>query len=196
MSRISTAVVLFLLTASITSAQPVWIHDPAHSQVTFSVSHLVIAEVTGQFNDFNVVLKQANNDDFVGSTLEATINTASIHTQNEGRDKHLRSDDFFNAEKFPMITYKSTSIERAGPGAYKITGDLTIRDITRPVILDAKYAGQVKDPWGNMKLGFKATASVNRFDYDLKWNKAIETGGLVAGNEVDITLLMELAQRK
>jgi len=196
MTKILTILITILLAVSVSSAQTVWVDDPAHSQVSFSVAHLVIAEVTGRFNDFTVTLQQTAKDDFAGSILEATIKTASVDTENEGRDKHLRSDDFFNAEKFPEITFKSTAIEKSGTDTYKVSGDLTIRDITKPVVFEARYTGQVKDPWGNQKIGFKATASVNRFDYGLKWDKAIETGGLVAGDVVDITLLMEMAQRK
>lgn len=178
-----------------TTAQPVWKHDAAHSQVKFSVSHLVIAEVTGTFNEFDVTLRQAGDGDFAGSQLEATIKTASIDTQNEMRDKHLRGDDFLNAEKFPELKFKSTGFEKTGEGTYKVPGMLTIRDVTKPVVLDVRYNGQVKDPWGNTKAGFKATTTINRFDYGVKWDKAIETGGLVAGNIVEITLLMELARQ-
>jgi len=196
MTKILTILSSILLAVSISSAQTVWVDDPAHSQVSFSVAHLVIAEVTGRFKEFTVTLQQTAKNDFAGSILEATIKTASVDTENEGRDKHLRSDDFFNAEKFPDITFKSTAIEKTGTDTYKVSGDLTIRDITKPVVFEARYTGQVKDPWGNQKIGFKATASVNRFDYGLKWDKAIETGGLVAGDVVNITLLMEMAQRK
>jgi polyisoprenoid-binding protein YceI len=174
----------------------VWKLDPAHSQVRFSVAHLVIAEVTGRFTDFSVNFEQKGKDDFAGSSLTATIKTASINTDNEGRDKHLRSDDFLNAEKFPAITFVSTSFEKTGKDSYKISGDLTIRDVTKPVTLDARFTGTVKDPWGNTKAGFKATTSVNRFDYGVKWSKGIEAGGLVAGETIDITLLMEFAQAK
>ncbi|MBP1691624.1 MAG: YceI family protein [Bacteroidetes bacterium] len=196
MTKILTILSTILLAVSISSAQTVWVDDPAHSQVSFSVAHLVIAEVTGRFKEFTVTLQQTAKNDFAGSILEASIKTASVDTENEGRDKHLRSDDFFNAEKFPEITFKSTAIEKTGTDTYKVSGDLTIRDITKPVVFEARYTGQVKDPWGNQKIGFKATASVNRFDYGLKWDKAIETGGLVAGDVVNITLLMEMAQRK
>jgi polyisoprenoid-binding protein YceI len=196
MTKILTILITILLAVSVSSAQTVWVDDPAHSQVSFSVAHLVIAEVTGRFKDFTVTLQQTAKDDFAGSILEATIKTASVDTENEGRDKHLRSDDFFNAEKFPEIMFKSTAIEKSGTDTYKVSGDLTIRDITKPVVFETRYTGQVKDPWGNLKIGFKATASVNRFDYGLKWDKALETGGLVAGDVVDITLLMEMAQRK
>lgn len=180
---------------SLTTAQTIWNSDLSHSRVDFSVSHLVIAEVTGRFTQFEVTLQQ-EKEDFSDSKLEATIKTASINTDSEGRDKHLRSDDFLNAEKFPDITFKSTSFVKTGKDTYKVTGDLTIRDVTKTVVLDTKYNGSVTDPRGNVKSAFKATSSVNRFDYGVKWNKAIETGGLVAGDTVTITLLVELGKQK
>lgn len=184
-----------LLGLSLTTAQTTWKSDLSHSRVDFSVSHLVIAEVTGRFTQFDVTLQQGK-DDFSDAKLEATIKTASINTDNENRDKHLRSDDFLNAEKFPEIKFKSTSFEKTGKDAYKITGDLTIRDVTKTVVLDAKYNGSVTDPWGSVKSAFKATTSVNRFDYGVKWNKMVEAGGLVAGDTVNITLLVELGKKK
>ncbi len=184
------------LTVTAATAQIVWKQDAAHSQVKFSVSHLVIAEVTGTFNDFDVTLTQKKSGDFAGSVLEATINTASVDTDNERRDKHLQSDDFLNAAKFPMISFKSTSFEKTGEGTYTISGSLTIRDVTKTVVLDVRYNGEVKDPWGNIKTGFKATTSIDRFDYGVRWNKAIEAGGLVAGNEIEITLLLELQKQE
>ncbi len=193
MRQILAAVFALLFTLSPAHAQRVWKTDLSHSQVKFSVTHLVIAEVTGKFNDFEVTLTQTGKDDFAGSSLEATITMASIDTDNETRDKHLRSDDFFNAETYPVMTFKSAKIEKTGEKTYKITGDLTIRDVTRTVVLDTRYMGEVKDPRGTMKSGFKATTSINRFDYGVKWDKKIEAGGLVVGETVDITLLMELA---
>ncbi len=178
-----------------TSPQTVWKVDQAHSRVDFSVAHLVIAEVTGRFTDFTVTLNQGN-DDFTGSELTAVIKTSSINTDNEGRDKHLRSDDFLNAEKYPEITFKSTSFEKTGDGKYRIAGNLTIRDVTKPVVLDAVYKGSVTDPWGNLKSAFKATTTIDRFDYGVKWNTAIDSGGLVAGKDISITLNIELAKQK
>ncbi len=172
-----------------------WKADRAHSQVKFSVSHMVVAEVTGRFKDFDVTLVQGA-DDFSGSTLEAVIKTGSVDTDNEMRDKHLRSDDFFNADKYPEITFKSTSFEKTGKDTYKVTGNLTIRDVTRQVVLDTKYNGSVTDPMGNTKAGFRATTTIDRFDYGVKWNRTIETGGLVAGKDIEITLLMELGKQK
>jgi polyisoprenoid-binding protein YceI len=189
---------LFLLAVS--SAAPAapsatWKQDRAHSQVQFSVTHLVVSEVTGAFKDFDVTLTQGK-DDFSGSSLEATIKTASISTDNDARDKHLRSEDFFNAEKYPAISFKSTSFEKTGDNSYKISGNLTIRDVTKPIVLDAKYQGQITDPWGNQKAGFKATGSINRLDFGVKWNKALEAGGLVVSDKVDLTFLMELQKQK
>ncbi len=180
---------------SLTTAQTTWKSDLSHSRVDFSVSHLVIAEVTGRFTQFEVTLQQ-EKEDFSDSKLEATIKTASINTDNEVRDKHLRSDDFLNAEKFPEIKFTSTSFVKTGKDTFTITGDLTIRDVTKSVVLDAKYNGSVTDPRENVKSAFKATTSVNRFDYGVKWNKAIETGGLVAGDIVTITLLAEMGRQK
>ena len=172
------------------SAQTTWIADKAHSQVTFSVTHLLITEVTGRFRDFDITFQNAN-DDFSEGSIDIRIGAASIDTDIEKRDNHLRSDDFLNAEKFPNITFKSKSIEKMGKNTYKITGVLTIRDVTKSVVLDATYNGTVTDPWGVTKAGFKATTAINRFDYGVKWNKVMETGGLVAGETVKIILLVE-----
>jgi polyisoprenoid-binding protein YceI len=176
------------------SAQPVaWRTDKAHSRVQFSVSHLVVSEVTGRFKDFDVTLQQAN-EDFTGSRIEAIIKTASIDTDNENRDKNLKSDDFLNAEKYPDIVFKSTAFEKSGKDAYTIKGDLTIRDITKPVVLDAKLNGMIEDGRKNPRAAFKATTSINRFEFGTKWNKTLDTGGLIAGETVVITLVMELVK--
>ena len=172
------------------SAQTTWIADKAHTQITFSVTHLLISEVTGRFSDFDVTFHDAN-EDFTDGTIGVTIRTASINTGIEKRDNHLKSDDFLGAEKFPNITFESTLIEKTGKDTYKITGDLTIRDVTKSVVLDARHNGTVTDPWGVTKAGFKATTSINRFDFGVKWGAALEAGGLVAGETVDLTLLME-----
>jgi len=172
------------------SAQTTWIADKAHTQITFSVTHLLISEVTGRFSDFDVTFHDAN-EDFTDGTIGVTIRTASINTGVEKRDNHLKSDDFLGAEKFPNITFESTLIEKTGKDTYKITGDLTIRDVTKSVVLNAKHNGTVTDPWGVTKAGFKATTSINRFDFGVKWGAAMEAGGLVAGETVDLTLLME-----
>lgn len=191
-------VVSFVLLASLGVATAnaqitTWNIDKSHSQVRFSVTHLVIAEVAGRFTDFAVNFQQAG-DDFATAKIEATIKTASINTDVERRDNHLRSGDFLDAEKYPTITFKSSAIEKTGENTYKIEGDLTIRDVTKPVVLDTKFNGTILDPYGNVKAGFKATTTINRFDFGVKWNAATETGGLVAGSDVEITLLMEFSK--
>jgi polyisoprenoid-binding protein YceI len=168
-----------------------WTLDKAHSSINFSVRHMVISEVTGNFKDFDVSFT-SSKDDFSDATVNASIKVASINTDNERRDGHLKTDDFFNAEKFPLISFKSTSFEKVDEGKYKITGDLTIRDVTKKVTFDAVYNGTIKAPWGATISSWKATLAVNRFDYGLRWNKAIDSGGLIAGETVNITLNLEL----
>lgn len=194
--KLFAAAATLLLAASGTTVQATWKADVSHSNVKFSVTHLLIAEVPGNFTEFDATLVQKGPDDFTGSTLGATIKTASINTDNEGRDKHLRSDEFLNAEKFPTLTFKSTAFEKTGKDTYSITGDLTIRDVTRQVVLTARNTGQITDPWGNLRTAFKATTTINRFDYGVQWNKMLEAGGLVVGETIDITLLMEFVKQK
>lgn len=170
-----------------------WTLDKAHTNVSFSIRHMVISEVTGKFRDFDISFN-ATKSDFTDGSVEATIKVASINTENEKRDGHLRTDDFFNAEKFPEIKFKSTAFEKIGENKYKIVGDLTIRDVTKKVTFDAVYNGSVKSPWGATVSSWKASLTINRFDYGLKWNKAIEAGGLIAGDEVNITLNIELTK--
>ncbi|HTY36082.1 MAG TPA: YceI family protein [Bacteroidota bacterium] len=187
--------ILFLMTALVASlgfAQKTgWNLDKAHSSIGFSIKHMVISDVTGNFKDYDVSFKSEKSD-FTDATVDASIKVASINTDNDKRDAHLRTDDFFNAEKFPLITFKSTSFEKVGENKYKITGDLTIRDVTKKVTFDATYNGSIKAPWGATIYSWKAVLSINRFDYGLKWNKAIEAGGLIAGDTVNITLNLEL----
>ncbi|MBI5216780.1 MAG: polyisoprenoid-binding protein [Ignavibacteriae bacterium] len=186
--------ILTLITAFSLSAQTTWKIDASHSKVLFTVSHMVISEVTGRFTDFDATLIQ-NGNDFSSGTLNAIIKTASVNTDNDARDKHLRSADFFDAEKNPEITFVSKSFEKTGKDTYKITGDFTLRGVTKAVSLDAKFNGTMKDPWGNTKAGFKATTTINRMDFGAKWNKALEAGGLLVGENVDITLQVELQQQ-
>jgi polyisoprenoid-binding protein YceI len=176
-------------------AQSVWKTDKAHSNVDFTVAHLVIAEVRGSFRDFEATLV-SDKPDLSDMKLEATIKTASVFTDNEARDKHLRSNDFFNADSFPNIIFKSTSVKKRGKDSYAITGNLTIRDVTKPVVLETIYRGSVVDPWGNTKAGFTATTTIDRFAFGTTWNKTIETGGLVVGKDVNIRLAMQFVRQK
>lgn len=195
MKRILVLIGLTILVLSGSFAQEAtWVADKAHTQVMFTISHLVIADVTGRFSDFDIILKQ-KDEDFSGSGLSAHIKTASVSTDNDTRDGHLRSDDFFNAEKFPAITFEASSFEKVEKDRYKITGDLTIRDVTRQVVLDTEYRGMVKGPSGKMRAAFKASVTINRFDYGVMWNKTLDTGGLVVGEDVEINLLMELIKQ-
>ena len=183
---------LTLVSTSIATADS-WKLDAAHSQVLFSVNHLVISEVTGSFREFDATLESAS-EDFTDARIGATLKASSIDTDNEGRDKELRASGFFDVEKFPEIRFVGTSIQKTGSDTYAVTGLLTIRDSTKAVVLDTRYKGSVKDPWGNIKAGFKATATINRFDYGLKWNAVMETGQLVVGEAVQITLLLEFTR--
>ena len=186
-------VVVFLVMIAVTAlatAQSEWKVDKVHSSVTFSVRHMLIAEVSGNFKDFSIVL-QSDKEDFTDAVVEGTIQVASINTENEYRDKHLKSDDFFNAEKFPEIKFKSTKFEKLSDNKYKITGDFKLRDVTKEVTFDAVLNGTLKTDKGYLS-AWKATTTINRFDYNLKWNKTVETGGLIVGKDVTITLNLEL----
>ena len=178
-------------TGSLMAQNSVWTLDKAHSSIGFSVRHMVISEVTGNFKDFDISFT-SSKDDYSDAAVDVSIKVASVNTDNERRDGHLKTDDFFNAEKFPQIKFKSTLFEKVGENKYKIAGDLTIRDVTKKVMFDATYNGTIKAPWGATVSSWKATLAVNRFDYGLKWNKRIETEGLIAGDTVNITLNLEL----
>jgi polyisoprenoid-binding protein YceI len=190
MKRLTYVLFAFFVITAITSAQSDWKLDKVHSSITFTVKHMVISNVTGSFKDFAMTMKSAK-DDFSDATVQSTIKVGSLSTDNDMRDKHLKSDDFFNAEKYPEINFKSTSFEKLSDTKYKITGDLTIRDVTKNVTFDAVLNGTLKTNRGVLS-AWKATTTINRFDYNLKWNKTIESGGLIVGQDVTITLNLEL----
>jgi polyisoprenoid-binding protein YceI len=164
--------------------------DNAHSDIGFSVRHMVFAKVRGHFTKWtaNLVL---NESDVAKSSVEVSIDAASIDTREPQRDGHLRSGDFLDAEKYPKITYKSRRIEAAGGKKYKVVGDLTIHGVTREVPLDVEETGRGKDPWGNHRIGFSARTSIERSAFGLKWNQALETGGVLVADRVDIELDIE-----
>jgi len=191
---------LFLLTAVLLAntalfSQTKWNVDVVHSSVKFTVEHLVISEVEGQFKTFTGSMI-STKPDFTGSTVDFSVDVNSISTDNDMRDTHLKSDDFFNAEKFPKMTFKSTSFKKVSGNKYALTGNLTLRDVTKSVTFDVTYGGTAKDGYGNTKAGFKATAVINRFDYGLKWNALTEAGGMTVGSDVTIALRLEFAQAK
>jgi polyisoprenoid-binding protein YceI len=168
-----------------------WTIDPAHSHTGFGVKHLVISTVRGEFGKTSgsVVL---DDQDITRSTVEATIDATTIDTRVADRDTHLKSPDFFDVAKYPTLTFKSTKIEKAGDGKLKVTGNLTLRGVTRPITLDVTGpTGEIKDPWGNTRRGLSATAKLNRKDFGLAWSKMIEAGPVV-GDEVAIDLEVEL----
>lgn len=171
-----------------------WKIDKAHTNVGFTVTHLVISDVTGRFKEVDGSIK-SSDEDFDGAQVSIVIQTASIYTDNEKRDNHLRSGDFFNAEQNPEITFKSTSFKKVGNEKYEITGNLSMNGVTREVVLDATLKGIIKDPWGGTRAGFKATTSVDRYDYNLTYNKALEAGGFLIGKTVDIEINLELVKK-
>jgi polyisoprenoid-binding protein YceI len=175
-------------------AQSTWETDPAHSSINFTIAHMVIADITGKFNEFKCTIKTPG-DDFSNARVQVQIQAASVFTNNEKRDNHLRSADFFDVEKYPEITFESTSFEKTGEDTYKITGNLSMHGVTRLVVLEAAFRGQIKDPRGHIKAGFKATTSLDRYDYNLTWNTTLETGGLLVGKVVSIEIDLELFKK-
>jgi polyisoprenoid-binding protein YceI len=176
-------------------AQSKWSIDASHSNVKFSVSHLVVSETEGYFKKFDGTI-DAPGADFNNASINFNVEVASINTDNEMRDNHLKGDDFFNAEKFPKMTFKSTSFKKGKGNNYVLEGDLTIRDITKKMKFDVVYGGTMVDPWGNTKAGFKTTGTISRKAFNLKWNTMTEAGGAVVGDEVTLILKMEFAKAK
>ena len=189
--------ILFLVGMINASAfsQTKWNVDVSHTTVKFTVTHLVITEVDGLFKVFDGSI-QTKNADFVDAQIDFSVDASSINTNNEMRDNHLKGDDFFNTEKFPKMTFKSKSFKKISGNKYELIGDLTIRDITKNVKFDVSYGGIAKDPWGNIKAGFKASTQIKRSEYNLKWNTLTESGGAVVSDEVDAQLKLEFNQAK
>ncbi len=165
--------------------------DPDHSQVIFKVKHLAISTVTGRFDLFEGSYK-LDSDNIVNSSVDTSIVASSINTNKQKRDDHLRSDEFLDVEKYPNITFKSKEIKKGDGNKFQIVGDLTIHGVTKEVTLDAVYEGHVaSDPWGKERTAFIANGEINRKDFGMTWNKALEAGGFVVGDEVRITLEVE-----
>ncbi len=171
-----------------------WTIDPSHTRAYFTVRHMMIANVNGTFGAITGVV-DFNEADPARSTVDVQIAADSINTRDEKRDAHLKSPDFLNAAEFPYLTFKSTRIEKTGENTGRVTGDLTIRGVTKPVVLDVEYNGQAKSPWGTMSAGFTATTKINRKDWGLNWNMALETGGWLVGDEVKITIEAEIVKQ-
>ncbi|WP_242352977.1 YceI family protein [Anaeromyxobacter sp. SG64] len=175
-------------------AQENWRVDGAHSGIHFTVRHMVISKVRGKFTRWNARLA-LDPADLSRSTVEAEIEAASIDTGVADRDTHLRSGDFLDAQKHPALKYRSRRVEVLSPERLRVTGDLTIRDTTREVVLDVEYGGRGKDPWGNERSGFTATTSLNRKDFGLTWNQALETGGVLVADRVDVEIELQAVKQ-
>ena len=158
--------------------------DPSHSRLGFVARHAMVTKVRGSFNEFTGTF--TIDDDVAGSRAEITIEAASVDTRNADRDQHLRSNDFFAMEEHPQIRFVSTSVEQAGDGDYRVTGDLTLRGVTKPVTIDLEYTGAALDPWGNTRVGFEGSTTVNRKDWGLVWNAALEGGGILVSEKVTL----------
>src|SRR5512136_3086845 len=170
-----------------------WRIDPSHSQIIFSIRHMMISNVRGRFENFTGTVEfdeQAPSR----SSVEVRIEASSINTREERRDAHLRSADFLNAEKYPYLVFKSKRMEVIDAQHGDVVGDLTIRDVAKEVTLDVEYAGQSKSPWGAISAGFEAKAKINRKDWDLNWNLALETGGWLVGDEINVEIELEIVK--
>ena len=168
--------------------------DPSHTTAEFIVRHLMISKVRGRFTGITGTIDVPEGTN-VPASVDVTIETASIDTREEQRDGHLKSADFFEAEKYPQITFKSTGVDGSGD-AFKVRGDLTIHGVTREVVLDTTFEGRTTDPYGNDRIGYEAHTKINRKDFGLGWNMALETGGVVVGDEVKIELNVEAIAQK
>ena len=166
--------------------------DTAHSSIGFVARHLMVAKARGRFDEFSGSVQVGATAE--ESSVDVTIDAGSIQTGQAGRDEHLRSADFLNVAAFPTLRYRSTSATQTGPSTLRIEGELTIRDITRPVTLDARFEGTVVDPWGNDRIAFSARAEIDRYDFGVTWNQALETGGVVVGPKVKIEIDVALVK--
>jgi polyisoprenoid-binding protein YceI len=171
-----------------------WQVDYAHSEVTFSVKHMMISTVRGRFDKFNISV-DFNEQEPTRSSVEVQIDAASINTREDRRDGHLKSADFLDVEHHPYITFKSKRVEKIDDHHGRVIGDLTIRGISKEVVLDVTYGGQLKNPWGATMAAFNATAKINRAVWDLTWNQTLETGGILVGNDINVNIELQLVKQ-
>lgn len=170
-----------------------WGIDPMHSEIEFKVKHLMISTVTGKFKTFTASA-ETEGDEFENSKIKFSAEIASIDTNNEHRDGHLKGDDFFNAEKYPNLMFESTSMKKNAQGNFELVGDLTIRDVTKSITLDVDFNGTMTDPYGNYKAGFELRGLINRKDFNLMWTATTEAGGIVVSDEVKLICNIQLAK--
>lgn len=171
-----------------------WAIDPSHSKITFKVKHLMISNVLGNFREFDGEVSTVG-DDFSKSVISLSINAASVDTNIADRDTHLKSADFFDVENHPKITFDAIGLTDLGDDLYKLKGNLTIKGISKPITLNVEFGGVTPDPWGNVKAGFSVTGKINRKDWGLTWNSALETGGVLVGEDVKIDCDIELVKK-
>ncbi len=182
------------LLAALPAAADTFTIDKSHSDVGFRIRHFV-STVTGRFDSFSgaIDLNKANME---ASSVEFEIEAASINTANADRDKHLRSPDFFDVEKFPKVTFKSTSIKKTGSNSFDVTGNFTLHGVTKTITLPVTYLGEIADPWGNIRAGFETSTTLDRKEYGITWNKALDAGGAILGDEVKVSINLETVQEK
>lgn len=171
-----------------------WQIDSAHSHINFTVRHMMISKVRGSFETFSGSVN-FDEDTPTNTTVDISIDATSINTREDQRDGHLRSPDFLNADEFPTLTFKSSNVEQVDAENGKLYGDLTIRGVSKPVVLDVEYAGQAKSPWGTTSAGFSAKTSIDRTEWGLTWNQALETGGILVGDKITIEIELEIVKQ-
>ncbi|MDX1939424.1 MAG: YceI family protein [Saprospiraceae bacterium] len=180
-----------MTTAAVTTK---WAIDPTHSEVSFKIKHLVISTVTGYFREFEGSIS-TEGDDWANAEAEFKAKVDSVDTNQAQRDTHLKSDDFFNAEQFPYLSFKSTQVTKVDEEHYKMLGDLTIRDVTKPMELDVQFLGEAVDPYGQHKAGFEITGVINRKEFNLRWDAVTEAGAVVVSNDVRLSLNVQVVKQ-
>jgi len=172
-----------------------WSVDPTHSTIGFKVKHMMFTNVKGQFEEYTASVETTNEDDLVNAKLHFEAKAGSINTDNKDRDNHLKSADFFEVEKYPTLKFESTTVTKKSGNDYEIEGNLTIRDITKLVKLNTEYSGKLTDPWGNTKSGLNIQGSINRKDFGLNWNSALEAGGVLVSDEVKFDIEIQFIKQ-
>ncbi len=162
-----------------------WSIDTAHSEIGFKVKHMMFTNVSGKFNSFEATIQNEDNN-FETSKINFSADTTSVDTNNADRDSHLKSADFFDVDNFPKLSFVSTDVKKINEGEYKISGDLTIKDVTKSIVLDVEYSGLMTDPWGNTKIGLSLNGKINRKEFGLTWNSTLEAGGVLVGEEIKL----------
>jgi len=175
-------------------AKSKWALDPTHSSMTFTIKHMMFSKVKGAFNQFDASI-EADPNDLTSADISFSVDLASVDTNNNDRDNHLRSADFFDVENHPKMTFTAKNIVKTGDGEYKVTGDLSLHGVTRSESFDVVFEGEGKDPWGNVKAAFHASGTINRKDYGLNWNAALEAGGFLVGDEVKVEIDIQAAKQ-